>query len=121
VRAREQGRPSFGASPNLESTFEIKSSVADFISRPLDKLFFVIPESVPIEIMPEDAGPHFGRCLWCRDFCAWANRMASATRRAMPVRFAHAAAHRLHRLSGREWPKATDALHVWIEVMIIIK
>jgi len=36
--------------------------------------------------------------------------------RAMLFCFDHAGAHRLHRLSGREWPKATDALHVWIEV-----
>jgi hypothetical protein len=71
------------------------------LSRPLEKLFFGIPEGVPIEIMPQDARPHFGRCLWCRAFLRRATRMASVCR-AMLVRFAHAAAHRLHRLSGRE-------------------
>ena len=98
VRAREQGRPSFGASPNLESTFEIKSSVADFISRPLDKLFFAVPESVPIEIMPEDAGLILADAYGA-EILHKANRMASATCRA----------------SGA---KATDALHVGIEAII---
>jgi hypothetical protein len=44
---------------------EIKSSVADFRADAkwrdyrahCDRLFFAIPETVPIEIMPEDAGP----------------------------------------------------------------
>jgi DNA repair protein MmcB-like len=44
-----------------------------------------IPESVPIEIMPEDPGP----ILAVRE--AVERRMASATRRSMLVRFAHAA------------------------------
>jgi hypothetical protein len=44
------------------------------LSRPLEKFFFAIPESVLIEIMPQDAGASF-----------WPMPMAS-----------------LHRLSGRE-------------------
>lgn len=39
-------------------------------------------------------------------------------RRVMLVRFAQAAAHRLHRLSGREVVTTADALDVGIEVII---
>jgi hypothetical protein len=70
------------------------------LSRPLEKLFFAIPESVLIEIMPQDAGPHFGRCL-CSEIFAQ-GEPDGVRCRAMLVRFAHAAAHRIHRLSGRE-------------------
>jgi len=63
-----------------------------------DKLFFAIPESVPIEIIPEDAGlilaDAYGAEILRK---ASEHRMGSASRRAMlVVRFAHAAAHRLH-------------------------
>src|SRR5580700_5355200 len=90
---------------------EIKSSVADFRADAkwrdyrahCDRLFFAIPESVPIEIMPEDAGPiqadAYGAEILRR---APEHRIAAATRRAVLMRFAHAAAHRLHRLSDPE-------------------
>ena len=68
------------------------------LSRPLDKLFFAVPESVPIEIMPEDAGLILADAYGA-EILHKANRMASATCRA----------------SGA---KATDAIHVGIEAII---
>jgi hypothetical protein len=90
---------------------EIKSSVADFRADTkwqnyrahCDRLFFAIPESVPIDIMPQDAGLILADAYGAeilRD--APEHRMAPATRRAMLMRFAQAAAHRLHRLSDPE-------------------
>jgi hypothetical protein len=87
---------------------EIKSSVADFRADSnwedyrahCDKLFFAIPESVPREIMPRDAGLILADAYSAEVLReAPEHRMAPATRRAMLIRFAHAAAHRLHRLS----------------------
>ncbi|MGH6834300.1 MAG: MmcB family DNA repair protein [Methylocella sp.] len=90
---------------------EIKSSVADFRAdikwqdyrAHCDRLFFAIPETVPVDIMPEDAGlilaDAFGGEILRQ---APEHRMAPATRRAVLMRFAHAAAHRLHRLSDPE-------------------
>ncbi|HEY8032902.1 MAG TPA: MmcB family DNA repair protein [Methylocella sp.] len=90
---------------------EVKSSVADFRADAkwqdyrahCDRLFFAIPETVPAEIMPEDAGlilaDAYGAGILRQ---APEHRMASATRRAMLMRFAQAAAHRLHRLSDPE-------------------
>lgn len=86
---------------------EIKSSIADFRAdskwedyRPFcDKLYFAIPETLPVEIMPENAGliiaDAYGATL-LRD--APEHRLSAGTRRAMLMRFAHAAAHRLHGL-----------------------
>jgi hypothetical protein len=58
---------------------------------------------VPIEIMPEDRGSFLAdafsaEILWQ----APEHRMAAATRRALLIRCAHAAAHRLNRLSDLE-------------------
>jgi hypothetical protein len=90
---------------------EIKSSVADFRADAkwqdyrahCDRLYFAIPETVPIEIMPQDTGlilaDAFGAEILRQ---APEHRMAAATRRAVLMRFAHAAAHRLHRLSDPE-------------------
>ena len=90
---------------------EIKSSIEDFRAdikwrdyrTHCDRLFFAIPETVPSEIMPEDAGlilaDAFGAEILRQ---APEHRIAAATRRAMLVRFAQAAAHRLHRLSDPE-------------------
>jgi hypothetical protein len=90
---------------------EIKSSIADFRADTkwrdyrahCDMLFFAIPETVPIEIMPDDAGlilaDAFGAEILRQ---APEHRIAAATRRAVLMRFAHAAAHRLHRLSDPE-------------------
>jgi hypothetical protein len=90
---------------------EIKSSVADFRADAkwpdyrahCDRLYFAIPDGVPAAIMPEDAGlivaDAFGAAI-LRE--APEHRLAPATRRAMLMRFAHAAAHRLHGLSDPE-------------------
>src|ERR1700730_5781351 len=90
---------------------EVKSSIADFRADAkwhdyrvhCDRLLFAIPETVPIEIMPEDAGliraDAFGAEILRQ---APEHRIAAATRRAVLMRFAHAAAHRLHRLSDHE-------------------
>jgi hypothetical protein len=87
---------------------EIKSSIADFRADTkweeyrlfCDQLYFAIPESVPVEIMPENAGlivaDAYGATV-LRD--APEHKLNPSTRRAMLMRFAHAAAHRLHGLS----------------------
>jgi hypothetical protein len=84
---------------------EIKSSLADFRAdlkwqdyrAHCDRLYFAIPETMPTEIMPQDTG------LMVADAYAAAlmreaplHKMAPATRRAMLMRFAQTAAHRLH-------------------------
>ncbi|MCP4382676.1 MAG: MmcB family DNA repair protein [Hyphomicrobiales bacterium] len=86
---------------------EIKSSIADFRSdskwldyrQSCDRLFFATHSSVPLDIFPADAGlivadAYGGEFL--RD--APEHRLAAATRKAMLVRFAQAAAVRLHGL-----------------------
>jgi hypothetical protein len=90
---------------------EIKSSIADFRADHkwpdyrdhCDRLYFAVPEWVPAEILPQDAGlilaDGFGAEI-LRD--APEHRLAPATRRAMLMRFAHAAAHRLHGLTDPE-------------------
>jgi hypothetical protein len=86
---------------------EIKSSIADFRAdakwpdyrASCDRLFFAIPETVPVEIMPGDAGlivaDGFGAAV-LRE--APIHRLAPATRRALTLRFARLAASRLHAL-----------------------
>jgi hypothetical protein len=90
---------------------EIKSSVADFRADSkwpeyrahCDRLFFAIPESVPSAIMPMDAGLILADAYSAEILReAPEHRMAPATRRAMLIRFVHAAAHRLHRLNDPE-------------------
>ena len=101
---------------------EIKSSVADFRADTkwrenrahCDKFYFAIPESMPVDIMPEDAGLILADA-YGGDILRQApeHRMAPATRRAVLMRFAHAAAHRLHRLSDPGgWRRAAGALQV---------
>jgi hypothetical protein len=87
---------------------EIKSSVADFRADQkwrdyrahCDRLFFAIPEDVPVEIMPEDEGlmvaDGFGAFV-VRE--AAFRKIAPATRRAVLLRFAQTAADRLHRVA----------------------
>ena len=87
---------------------EIKSSAADFRSDTkwqeyrahCDRFYFAIPDSVPVEIMPQDAGLILADA-YAADILRQApeHRMAPATRRAGLMRFAHAAAQRLYRLS----------------------
>ena len=86
---------------------EIKSSIEDFrvdqkwpdYRFSCDRLFFATHAAVPTAIFPEDAGlilaDQFGAEL-LRE--APEHRLAGATRKAMLVRFAQAAAHRLHGL-----------------------
>lgn len=90
---------------------EVKSSIADFRADAkwpdyrahCDRLYFAIPDSVPLDIMPEDAGlfvaDAYGAAL-LRE--APETRLAPATRRALTLRFASAAAQRLHFLFDPE-------------------
>jgi hypothetical protein len=87
---------------------EIKSSIADFRAdrkwrdyvAHCDRLYFAIPHEMPAEIMPEDAGlivaDRYGAEILREPE---PRAMAPATRRAMLLRFAIAAADRLHRLA----------------------
>jgi hypothetical protein len=87
---------------------EIKSSVADFradqkwrdYAAHCDRLYFAISDAMPREIMPDDAGlivaDRYGAEI-VREVAA--RTIAPATRRAMMLRFAIAAANRLHRLA----------------------
>jgi hypothetical protein len=87
---------------------EIKSSPADFRADRkwrdyvacCDRLYFAISEHTPSELMPLEAGlivadPYGAEIL--RE--AQIRRMAPASRRALLLRFAQAAADRLHRLA----------------------
>ena len=90
---------------------EVKSSIADFRADAkwpgyrahCDRLYFTILETVPIDIMPEDAGlfvaDAYGAAL-VRE--APETRLAPATRRALTLRFASVAAMRLHFLFDPE-------------------
>jgi hypothetical protein len=83
---------------------EIKSSIEDFRADGkwpdyrlhCDRLFFATAPHVPVEIFPPDAGfivaDAFGACLMRE---APEHRLCAATRKAMLLRFAHAAATRL--------------------------
>ncbi len=86
---------------------EIKSSIEDFrvdqkwpdYRLSCDRLFFATRTQVPLDIFPEDAGliladSHGGELVRP----APEHRLAGATRKVMLLRFAHAAAHRLHGL-----------------------
>ena len=87
---------------------EIKSSVADLradrkwrdYAACCDRLYFAISQATPAEIVPTEAGlivaDAFGAEI-LRE--AEVRRLASARRRAMLLRFAQAAADRLHRLA----------------------
>jgi hypothetical protein len=90
---------------------EVKSSVADFRAdhkwpayrAHCDRLFFAIPEGFPVEILPLDAGLILADGYGAEILrAAPEHRLAPATRRAALLRFAHAAAHRLHSLSDPE-------------------
>ncbi len=86
---------------------EVKSSIADFRADAKwpdyrdhgDHLFFAVSAEMPLEIMPPDAGlivaDEFGASILRP---APEHRLAPATRREMLVRFARAAADRLHLL-----------------------
>ena len=87
---------------------EVKSSPADLRAdkkwrdylAACDRLYFAISEHTPAEITPAEAGlivadPYGAEILREADL----RRMASASRRALLLRFALAAADRLHRLA----------------------
>ena len=90
---------------------EIKSSLADFRSDAkwrdyrvhCDRLYFAIPETIAAEVMPEDAGlivaDAYGAAIVWE---APEHRVAAATRRSVLLRFAHAAADRLHLIGDPE-------------------
>ncbi len=90
---------------------EIKSSLEDFRADhkwpdyrlSCDRLFFATHDAVPLDIFPAEAGlilaDGYGAEM-LRD--APEHRLAAATRKAMLVRFAQAAAHRLHGLIDPE-------------------
>jgi hypothetical protein len=88
---------------------EVKSSVADFRAdrkwleyrRHCDRLFFATALGVPPNIFPSDAGlivaDAFGAAI---ERNAPEHRLSAATRRSMTLRFARAAALRLHPLEN---------------------
>jgi hypothetical protein len=90
---------------------EIKSSVADFRADRkwpdyrdfCDRFFFAIAETVPAEILPESTGlivaDGFGAAI-LRD--PPEHPLAGARRKAVTLRFAHAAAGLLHALADPE-------------------
>ena len=90
---------------------EIKSCVADFRADQkwpdyrahCDKLYFAIPQDMPQELLPLDAGlivaDAYGAMV-LRE--APDHRLAPATRRAMLLRFAQVSADRLHDLADPE-------------------
>jgi hypothetical protein len=93
---------------------EVKSSAADFhadrkwrdYAACCDRLYFAISERTPADLMPPEAGlivadPYGTEIV--RE--AEHRRMAPASRRALLLRFAQAAADRLHRLAD---PGATQ-------------
>lgn len=87
---------------------EIKSSVADFradrkwrdYAAHCDRLYFAISADMPADIMPEEAGLIVADAYGAEIMREATTRsIASATRRAVLLRFAQAAADRLHRLA----------------------
>ena len=86
---------------------EVKSSVADykadakwpFYQNFCDRLLFAIPATIPVALMPEAAGLIIADAYGAEIVReAVERRLPPATRRAMIIRFGHAAAERLHRL-----------------------
>jgi hypothetical protein len=92
---------------------EIKSSVADFRAdqkwmdyrRHCDRLFFATHAGVPCDIFPAEAGlivaDAFGAAIVSE---APEERIPAATRRAVTLRFAHAAALRLQAVADPQGP-----------------
>ena len=90
---------------------ENKSSIADFradrkwrdYAAHCDRLYFAISDDTPVDIMPEEAGlilaDRFGAAILREPE---PRVLAPATRRAVLLRFACAAADRLHRLVDPE-------------------
>jgi len=92
---------------------EIKSSVADFRADQkwmdyrlhCDRLFFATIVDVPCEIFPKDTGLIVADAFGASTICeAPEHRLQAATRKAMMLRFAHAAALRLQALADPQGP-----------------
>ena len=90
---------------------EVKSCAADFRADTkwqeyranCDRFYFAIPHEMPAGLLPLDAGLILADAYGAEILRhPHEHRMASATRRAVLLRFAHAAAQRLHRLSDPE-------------------
>jgi hypothetical protein len=96
---------------------EIKSSVADFRAdqkwmdyrQHCDRLFFATHNGVPCDIFPAEAGlivaDAFGASIVSE---APEERIAAATRRAVTLRFAHAAALRLQAIADPQGPYTAE-------------
>ncbi|WP_112662133.1 MmcB family DNA repair protein [Microvirga flavescens] len=90
---------------------EIKSSIADFradrkwpdYAEFCDRFYFAVPETVPVEILPEDRGlivaDSFGAAIMRE---AGHHPLSGARRKAVTLRFARAAASVLHALADPE-------------------
>jgi len=90
---------------------EVKSCLADFRADHkwqayrayCDRLSFAIPDTFPKDVLPLDTGLVLADAYGAEILReAPAHRLAPSTRRAMLLRFAHAAAARLHALSDPE-------------------
>ena len=100
---------------------EIKSSLADLRADQkwedyrlhCDRLFFAFTQDLPCEIFPDNTGlivaDAFGAHLHCD---APEHRLPAATRKAMTLRFARAAAQRLGRLADPQAYREIDR-EVW--------
>jgi len=87
---------------------EIKSSIADFRADRkwpdyedfCDRFYFAVPETVPFDILPEDRGLIIADGFGAAIVRPSAHRqLAGARRKAVTLRFAHAAAALLHALA----------------------
>lgn len=92
---------------------EIKSSLADFRAdrkwacyrAHCDRLFFAIPVTMPVAVMPDETGLIVADAYGAEILRhPEEHRLPPATRKAVLIRFAQAAADRLHRLSDPEGP-----------------
>ena len=92
---------------------EVKSSVADLRADRkwhhyrafCDRLFFAIPVTMPVAVMPDETGLIVADLYGAEVVReALLDKLAGATRRAMTLRFAQAAADRLHALSDAGRP-----------------
>jgi hypothetical protein len=96
------------APDGLLTIVEIKSSIADFRADRkwpdyedfCDRFYFAVPETVPFDILPGDRGlivaDGFGAAIMRE---AVHHPLAGARRKAVTLRFAHAAASALHALA----------------------
>src|SRR5215212_1785613 len=103
------------APDGLLTIVEIKSSVADFRADRkwpnyedfCDRFYFAVPETMPFDILPADRGlilaDSFGAAIMRE---ARHHALAGARRKAVMLRFAHAAAGTLHALADPDGARA---------------